>query len=61
MWRCRARMPKVLVSFLKFLMADCSCAGCKRSPRDRAILKEMNESVFALNFTVLVFLSRAKW
>ena len=28
---------------------DCSNVGCKLSPRDRAIIKEMNESVFALN------------
>ena len=29
---------------------DCSCCGRRLSLRDRAIIREMNESVFALNF-----------
>ena len=39
-WRCHARVPYVLGSCLKFLM----------TPRDRALIKEMNESGFALNY-----------
>ena len=29
---------------------DCSYVGCTRSPRERAIIRELNETVFALNF-----------
>ena len=32
------------------VFVDCSCAGFKLSPRDRAIIREMTETFFALNF-----------
>ena len=43
---------------------DCSLVGRKLSPRDGAIITELNESAFALNFLetgeVLVILSHVK-
>ena len=48
MWRCRARLPNVLGSFLKF--DDWSYVGCRLSPRDRAIITEVNETAFSVNF-----------
>ena len=47
-WRCRARLPNVLGSFLKF--DDWSYVGCRLSPRDRAIIREVNETAFSVNF-----------
>ena len=47
-WRCHARLPTVLACFLKF-SDDCSHVGRRLSPRDGSIIREMNESVFALN------------
>ena len=29
---------------------DCSCVGCRLSPRDRSIIREMNETAFAEHF-----------
>ena len=49
MWRSRARLPDVLSSFLRFLH-NCSCVGRKLSSRVRALIRELNETVFALNF-----------
>ena len=49
MWRCRARLPNVLASFLKYLS---SSVGRRLSLREGDILKEVNDSVFALNFLV---------
>ena len=46
-WRCRAQLPNVLGSFLKFsAITRLFVAG---SLRDRVIIREMNESVFVLN------------
>ena len=43
-WRCHARVPNVLGSFLKFLMsARTLVAGL--SPRDRANIRNMSETV----------------
>ena len=47
-WRCRARRPNVLLSFLKCSMT--AHTECKLSPRDRAIIRELNETVFAFQF-----------
>ena len=47
--RCHACLPDVLGSVLKFF-DDCSYAGRRLSPRDRAIIRELNETVFADNF-----------
>ena len=45
-WRCRARLPNVLVSFLKYLTtARPFVVG---SPGEWAIIREVNETVFAL-------------
>ena len=45
MWRHRARLPYVPGSFLKLLTT-----GRKLSLRVRAIIRELNETVFALIF-----------
>ena len=43
----RARLPSVLGSFLIFFFFDdCSLVGRRLSPRDRAIIREMNDTVF---------------
>ena len=49
MWRCRARLPNVLVSFLE-VFDDCSSVSRRLSPRVRAIIREVNETVLVLNF-----------
>ena len=43
-------LPNVLGSFLIFFVDDFSCVRRRLSPRYRAIIMELNESVFALNF-----------
>ena len=53
--RCRARLPLPRASAKRSLLPpkvldDCSYVGRKLSPHDRAIIREVNESVFALNF-----------
>ena len=48
-WRCRARLPKVLVSFLN-VFDDCSSVRRGLSPREKAIFREVIETVFSLNF-----------
>ena len=48
-WRCRARLPDVLGSFLE-VFDDCSHVGCRLSPSGVAIIRELNETVFPLNF-----------
>ena len=48
-WRCRARPPNVLGSFLKFLMTARMLVASSL-PRDMGIIRELNETVFALNF-----------
>ena len=47
-WRCHARLPNVLGSFLKFF-DDWSHVGRRLSPRGRTSIRKMNESVFDLN------------
>ena len=46
MWRFGACLPKRL---LLEVFDDCSYVGCRFSPR-AAIIRELNETVLALNF-----------
>ena len=50
MWRCRLRLPNVLVFFLKYLMTARPFVVWL-SLRERDIFREVNESVLALKFT----------
>ena len=45
-WRCCARLPNVLGSFLE-VFDDCLYVGCRLSPRDRTIIREVNETAVA--------------
>ena len=48
--RCGGSLPCASAKLSRLfpeVFDDCSNVGCKLSPRDRAIIKEMNESVFA--------------
>ena len=47
-WRCRARLPNVLG--LPAVFDDCSSASRRLTLREMAIIREFNETVFALNF-----------
>ena len=59
MWRCCARLPNVSCLFLKFF-DDCSSGGRRLSLRNTAIIRELNETVFANKKMTLFFLNRAK-
>ena len=48
-WRCRACLPDVLSSFLKCWRL--SRVGRKLSPRVRAIIRELAETVFFIEFS----------
>ena len=61
-WRCRARLPDVLGSFLKFLTTALVLVASQAlsSPRDRALIRELNETVLALTFLESGSVARAE-
>ena len=48
-WCCCARLP-TRSRLLHEVFGDCSYVRCRLSPRDRAIIRELNENIFALSF-----------